>query len=284
MAGIYPKPIILPQQTTPANPPANSLAIYPKSDGKFYQLDSAGVESLLVPAGIGPQLVLVYKVATADKTFVKANYPGLSAIRVRVQGGGGGGAGVLGASSQAGAGAGGSGGGYAESLFSDLTDLPETVTVVVGSGGAAGTSSSTAGSAGGESYFMNSGAFAVRAPGGNGAVASSTSATLPRVVGGTVASGTNFNGEIVKRGSFASPGILCSTINGQAGSGGDSFLGTGGLGPSYATAGALAGTAGGTYGGGGSGAIVLNSTLGRSGGDGAPGVVIVELYMIDPNV
>src|SRR5580765_4574994 len=35
------------QIATPANPPAGSLRLYPKSDGKYYQLDSAGNEMII---------------------------------------------------------------------------------------------------------------------------------------------------------------------------------------------------------------------------------------------
>lgn len=37
-------PVEIVQQATPANPPAGTNLIYPKSDEKFYRLSSAGVE------------------------------------------------------------------------------------------------------------------------------------------------------------------------------------------------------------------------------------------------
>jgi hypothetical protein len=41
---IVPAPIQQTQIVTPANPPSGSMRLYPKADGNFYKLDSAGVE------------------------------------------------------------------------------------------------------------------------------------------------------------------------------------------------------------------------------------------------
>lgn len=48
---IVPAPIQQTQIVTPANPPTGSLKLYPKADGNFYKLDSAGVEVALGGAG-----------------------------------------------------------------------------------------------------------------------------------------------------------------------------------------------------------------------------------------
>ncbi|GBR25504.1 hypothetical protein AA0616_2994 [Komagataeibacter nataicola NRIC 0616] len=69
--------------------------------------------------------------------------------------------------------------------------------------------------------------------------------------------------------------ITFSKSNGKSGDGGDTPLGTGGPGNGLAGAGAN-GTG---YGSGGSGASVgYNQSVGQAGGQGMPGVVIIEEY------
>ena len=48
------------QQSTPANPPAGSNKIYPKSDEKFYVLTSGGIESQLGAGGGGGGISVVF--------------------------------------------------------------------------------------------------------------------------------------------------------------------------------------------------------------------------------
>jgi hypothetical protein len=194
---------------------------------------------------------------TSSGTFTKADYPWLRAIKVKVQAGGSGGAGRAASNNS---GAGGAGGGYAERFFSDIASLSSSVTVTVGAGGAGGAAGNNNGAVGGVSSFGNVGdAWRTRATGGE--IGTSTAE------GGGGGVGTHGSlliaGQAGGRGQNGSPE--------SPGVGGSSHLGGGGR-----VAGASAGFSGGIYGGGGGGASVTGSNL--AGGNGAPGIVIVELY------
>jgi hypothetical protein len=214
---------------------------------------------------------------TSSGTFTKATYPWLRAIRVKCQGAGGGGGGArLSTGSDVSAGGGGAGGGCAESFITNIAGLDASVTVTRGGGGAGG-SGDAAGSAGGNSSFGD----AVIGNGGGGGARVSRVALMQSVDGGNGGGGT---GDVVFVGSGAGAGLACF-ISGQTnsgstgvtgGNGGGSFLGGGARSRSSAGGGA----GGGLYGGGGSGACanIFNTTVDFAGGNGANGIVIVELY------
>jgi hypothetical protein len=200
--------------------------------------------------------------------FLKANFPGLKKVRAQVQGGGGagGGAGATAASQTAAAG-GGQAGAYAESWL-DASSLAASVTCTVGTGGV-GVSGGTGGN-GNQSSF---GAHVV-APGGNGAVSGGGGGTTFGQAGGQ---GTQvMTGEIQIQGGPGNHGARLGTIAGQriGGVGGGSPLGTGGFGGS-----ATAGGVGTGYGSGGGGATNDPSLGAKAGGNGAAGVVILDLYV-----
>jgi hypothetical protein len=67
---------------------------------------------------------------------------------------------------------------------------------------------------------------------------------------------------------------MLTQVIGAAGHGGSSRVGDGGVGP--ITSSTNGGAAGG-YGAGGAGAILITSGL-RSGGDGSPGLIVIEEY------
>lgn len=197
---------------------------------------------------------------TSSGTFTKADYPWLRAVRARVQAGGGGAA----SSPNPGGSPGGGGGEYAET-FIEVADLATSETVTVGAGGAGGNGSSgvnTPGSNGGNSSF---GAHAV-ANGGEG-----TPSTYRGGLGGS--GGTGDFTAAGQGGGAGHPGEISGTI--MSGQGGASHLGGGGRGQGNTTHG---GTAGGLYGGGGGGSGRTGTGGSVSGGNGADGVVIVELY------
>jgi hypothetical protein len=195
---------------------------------------------------------------TSSGTFSKASYPWLRAIRIKVQGGGGGGAGRS-ASNRSGGG--GGGGGYAERFFTDIGVLEASVTVTVGAGGNGGAAGENNGSVGGASRFGSAGnAWDTRATGGNG------TNNFQDSEGG----GIGTNGDLLIGGSGGGRGSGGSPEH--PGTGGASFMGGGGA-PARGSEGGRPGL---NYGGGGGGASVVSTA--RSGGNGAPGIVIVELY------
>lgn len=207
---------------------------------------------------------------TSSGTFDKADYPWLRAVRVRLVGGGGGGGGAAATSGSEWAGSGGgSAGGYAEGLVA-VDDLATAETVTVGPGGAGGAAGGNAGSAGGASSF---GAH-VSADGGGGG--SHLGPITYSIVTDAVSGGQGTAGDILSRGGSGNVGILLSgpTFGGAGGGGGDSLLGAG----ARDRAGHGDGLDADAFGGGGGGARNGSSQPARSGGNGADGVVIVELY------
>ena len=221
----------------------------------------------------GLQQVLYY---TSSGTFAKADYPWLRAIRVKCQGAGGGGGGAgatVGHPIQAGGR--GTGGSYAESFITDIASLPSSVTVTRGAGGAGGAAGSNVGSAGGSSSF---GTLVVGLGGLNGGTTS---------FGGTPIwnSGDNIGqfsgtGSLVIPGGPSVTGMSLSFTAVIGGAGGDSFLGRGANSiKTFADNQGNNGQAGFGYGSGGGGGLnSRNTSTARTGGTGANGIVIVELY------
>lgn len=214
---------------------------------------------------------------TSSGTFTKAD-PfgsgdiGLRAIRVRLCGGGGGGGGVP---AQAGAAGGGGGGGaYAESFLTNIGSLASSETVTVGGLGSGGAAGSNAGSTGGTTSFGS----LVSANGGGGGPTSPTSATNRRGGdGGTGASSAS--GDFVILGGRGGTGLQPNSAIPVGGHGGSSFLGT--LGGMHHSDSGIAYNAPGIpaagYGAGGSAASSVGNS--RAGGNGAPGIVIVDCYV-----
>jgi hypothetical protein len=202
---------------------------------------------------------------TSNDTFEKADYPGLYGVRVRACGGGGagGGANTTGAG-QAAVGGGGGGGGYAESVIL-ASALASSETVTVGAGGVFGVS------AAGHSSFGS------HVQGNGGGVGSTSSAITTSNIGANPGSGGGGTGDLVVAGGsgFSGPLFNNSVLTGK---GGTSFLGAG----ANATR-TISGTNGnnapaGSIGGGGAGGANTSSQgTSRDGGDGAAGIVIVEV-------
>jgi len=196
---------------------------------------------------------------TSNGTFVKANYPWLRAIRVRCVGGGGGGGGSEGVAA---GGSGGGGGAYAESFITDIAGLDASVTVTRGGGGAGTTG------AGNNGEVSSFGSLVTANPGGFGA---------RNVVGQP---GTTGVGDIIFAGTGGSIGSRDTTTTDSSrqwgGAGGSSHLGGGGAGQVPGAAN-NDGNPGGLYGGGGGGART-DQSFNRTGGAGANGIVIVDLF------
>jgi hypothetical protein len=209
---------------------------------------------------------------TSSGTFTKASYPWLRAVRVKCVGGGGGGGGLSSVSgSDLAASGAGAGGNYAESFITDIAGLSASVTVTRGAGGA-GRSGNNTGFAGGTTSF---GALVQAGGGGGGAGDAGGSNT--NSAGGGSPSGT-LTGDITVEGQHGSPGYrYSSTVIRFGGNGGSSGMGMGAGRPNNNIA-SGDGVSGRLYGGGGSGTNSIGSSVARTGGDGANGIVVVELY------
>ena len=213
------------------------------------------------------------EIFTSGGTWTKADYPWAKWVRVRVVAGGGGGGGCPTTGSGAmGVSGGGGGGGYGESTLS-VDDLGTTETVTVGTGGAGGAAGAN-GSTGNASSF---GSHVVTAGGGGGGY-SNASAAPTGALGGDA--GTASAGQIQLNGSGGSTGkgfgyLVSNQGFGGAGGAGGGSVGGGGTDDRRVGEGAKAGS---SYGGGGSGTAVLQSTTGVTGGAGATGVVIAEMF------
>jgi hypothetical protein len=199
-------------------------------------------------------------------TFTKAEYPWLAAVRVKCQGGGGGGGGApTTGANQVSAGSGGSGGGYAESfLLASAVGATETVTVGAGGTGV----NNTNGNDGGGSSF---GALLVTGGGRGGGflAAATTNGVLAGLDGGTATVGD------IRVPGDSSGGAIRIPPASMSGNGGSSVLGSSGRGGFTDTS----GFDGFGFGGGGGGARRHPSnTANLKGGDGAPGIVILDLY------
>ena len=216
---------------------------------------------------------------TSSGNFVKAD-PfgtgdiGLRAIRVRMVGGGGGGGGApTTGAGQASIATGGGGACYAE-RFILASALASSETVTVGSGGSGGAEGANNGSNGGTSEF---GAFLTAGGGGLGrAVSAQTPPThQPRGgTGGTAVTGHDFRifGSAAANGFIVSATIVFPTLPGA------SHLGAM-RGENGTTTGAN-GAAGHPFGGGGTGGLnAENQSTARSGGNGAGGIVIIDIYV-----
>jgi hypothetical protein len=217
--------------------------------------DGAGWASVGGGTGFSFQERVVF---TADGTFSKASYPYLRAIRVKLVGGGGGGGSASAIEACAG---GGGGGGFADGFITDIAGLDSGVTITVGEGGAAGVSSGNGGDGGSSSFGT-----AISATGGSGGQGRTTAGGG---IGGSP--GTGSGGDININGQSGFTGLAVTPR--QAGRGGDSQFGRGGV--QFGTA--SNGITGNGFGGGGSGGVANSATV-RTGGTGADGVVILELF------
>ena len=197
---------------------------------------------------------------TSSGTFAKADYPGARAVKVRVRGGGGAGGGVNAtAGGESAEGGGGGQGGFAEDII-PVASLSSSVTVTVGAGGT-GSAAATGGTGGASSFGS-----LVAANGGAGGGAGIPVGGTASAVGG--AGGAGSAGSVQLRGEYGQVGRVSS--------GNVHMNGNGGGGTSAPTT-STTGTDATTPGAGGSGAISGNSQPNRRGGNGGPGLVLVEV-------
>jgi hypothetical protein len=234
--------------------PNTGQVVFIEDIAVYQWYNGAGWVVFLDPDGTG-YVFQEQVIFTSTGDFEKADYPYLKAIRARVVGGGGGGGSAQNTDACAG---GGGAGGYSEKFYTDMSLVPASFSVLVGAGGAGGGGTGTAG---GTSDFLYN-----NATGGAGGVGTTTTTAGVGGVGGVGAGGDiNVNGQ---------PGFTGMLMNPrQAGRGGDSEFGRGGV----QTGTASPGAGGNGYGAGGSGGVANNSTV-RAGGAGSAGIVILDLF------
>jgi hypothetical protein len=210
-------------------------------------------------------------------TFTKADYVGLSAVKVKcVSGGGGSGGAATTAAGQGAASGGGAGGTYAEAfLLAD--ELGDSETITVGVGGTAGAAGANAGGDGGDTSF---GTLCIASGGtGTGSGGATATATTTGAAGGSNNPATSV-GDLIVAGQEGSDGRHLSTgerVNDAVG--GASGMGWG-YGRSESNVTASAGGLGGQkYGGGASGAHNQASQTQVAGATGGDGICVVEVYV-----
>ena len=262
-------------QGTPAGSP--SAPATPDNAISLATVAVAALASSIVDANITDTRTFIqnksYELVTytSNGTFTRADYPWAKRIKVTCigAGGGAGGAGATGVGQCSAAGGGGGGGAGIRDF--DITDIGASVTVTVGTGGAGGNSGS--GSSGGNSTFST-----VTGGGGGAGTTSGVFANNAGMVhqGGNGGGG---NGDIQLRGGPGGNGISTTTGRGFGGDGGQAALGgaTRSI-VSTSTSGSAAGQDGEFAGAGGAGAHNGSSKAANPGGDGADGLVIVEVF------
>lgn len=230
-------------------------------------IDSSGV-----PASGAQKQIVTF---TASGTFTKASYPWATNAKITVVGGGGAGGGAEGTGLNDMSG--GSGGGAGGTAIVQVTtaSLAASETVTIGAGGA-GVSAAN----GGNGATTSFGTIAV-ATGGNGGLFGLDIGANRTYDGGSGGIGTT--GTLLMAGSAGTPAILLAASPNEpciAGGGGLSSFGGSGRETTWNQSTASFGQngeAGPVPGAGGGGAASFEVGTNRLGGDGADGIVVIEL-------
>lgn len=208
-------------------------------------------------------------VHTSTSTFDRTDYPGAAKLFVQCVGGGGGGGGhgSTGASGNASSGGGGGGGYSSEWLtVADLTNDEEDVTVgAAGSAGSGGNGGNGGTSSFGDTPYLS-------ASGGDGGTGGTNTASGHEFAGGGQG-GIGSSGTMNLRGDDGGNGVCLEGLRTVTGHGGGTvFAGK------QAQANNAGGSAGHDYGGGGAGASSAANESPKTGGAGAAGVVIIDVW------
>lgn len=242
-----------------------------KGTGPAELLPVAAIGQALVAAGVvsppgagGSTNYYGRRIITSTQTYTPTT--GVTSILATIIGAGGAGGGAAATSStQQSEGAGGGAGGLAQKY---MTSGFAGVTVTIGAAGVGGTG---AGGNGGNSSF---GAVLTANGGTGGGAGVTTDIGVAGGAGGTATGGDlNLTG---RRGWFSS--VLLNGGDAISGAGADAPLGLGSAGAAIQSSTTSAGSAGSGYGAGGSGAANGASQSAASGGNGAPGVCIIDEY------
>ncbi|MDE2342909.1 MAG: hypothetical protein KGL63_05870 [Betaproteobacteria bacterium] len=208
--------------------------------------------------------LLNVQILTASGQYTKT--PGAEAALILGCGGGGGGGSVIATSNAAGAGGGG-GSGAAGLLWIPQGLADEAV--VIGSGGAGGVNGNS-GTDGGESSFGANAQWPGGTGGGSSTDGNTAHASAAGGPGGLTPVGITFG----SNGAPGEGGFIFSATSGRGGSGANSLFGGGAIDNALSATGSSQGANGNGYGSGGAGGISVNSSA-ASGGNGAPGCLIV---------
>jgi len=262
-----------PMRLIPSSEPtgANGVIYYDSTLNKFRCYENGAWKDCITTAVNNVRV----DVFTSNGTWFKP--AGAKFVKVIVTGGGGGGGTATCSDNTCeSAGSGGGAGATTIKIFS-AEDLPDSVNVTVGAGGAGGTGSGGSGSDGGNSSF---GDF-VTANGGRGAIGTPST-------GGTCAAGfgepgeggaASTNGDINLAGGDGSAPKSCVAENAVGGEGGASYWGEGGQGGNANLAEISDGKNGIAWGSGGGGGAIVDVADTANGGNGAGGVVVVYSYV-----
>lgn len=245
----------------------NTKISYVYSSGSWVAVVSREAVDAVLPIdteGYSYKSTITY---TSSGSFTKASYSWLRAVKVICVGGGGSGGGVNGAASGVGYAPGGGGGAYAEK-FLLVAQLGATETVTV-----AGITAGVNGDSGIDGDSSSFGSLVAATGGAGGSVMNATTASNT-LAGGDGGDSAFCTGDIKISGGAGTVGKVTSGVGVLAGAGGASARGYGMGARALTTTGD--GNSGLSYGSGGSGAI--GSSVDKAGGDGGPGIVIVELY------
>lgn len=281
---------------TPDTLTADLTSVLRYTAGEWRIISSLGVTG----GGSGPS----YEILTASQTWNKpTGYADDAMVRIQLWGGGGGGG--RGARGIANTGAGGGGGGGYIEQWMRIADIPTSVLITIGSGGAGQTGASGSGASGGNTTFgslltaygggggggQNTGAAAASGGGGGELTAGGNASLATPGTGGAIggAVGTISAGlsalTIFGGGSGGGNGIGGSAVFGGGGGGGSQnaviaggnsvFGGAGGASNFGATSGSPGVAPGGGGGGCGSGAAATGAGV---GGNGARGECRITIF------
>lgn len=238
------------------------MAVYHQTDNYLGVFDGSAFLPLAAP--LSPTLVKF----EANGSFVKADHPWAHRYKLRIKGGGGSGGGAAATSGTEHAEGGGGGSGEYVEKTGNISDLPTSVTVTIGAGGAASSAGGN-GNAGGTTSF---GSIA-DAGGGGGGTAGPASSTAAGVTGGSGGTGGTGGGVHIP-GERGGTGRVIGGSAVKANHGGGGPL-SGSVSSGVTTSSGVAGQA---YGGGSTGATNGTTQSARASLAGAAGVVILELY------
>lgn len=258
--------------------PSEGMVCY-LADTNYVQVyDGSAWNNVITAAGVANSRVERVEYTTTG-TFVKASYPWAKYAKITVVGGGGAGGGTTSTTAgQGSVGGGGGGGGWAVKTV-EVSTLAASETVTVGAGGT-GVLNADGNDGTGSSF----GTLVVAGPGlGGDHIYSAGPIYGVTAFGGDGGIGTA--GDDLGKGTSGFFGYLFETVNptviGWLGGGGQSFFGSNNesLGNITTVSGFLVhgGQDGLVPGAGGQGSGAINFAANQVGGDGADGIVIVEL-------
>lgn len=250
----------------PATVASNVTWTLPSADGTDGQKLSTNGSGVLSWTASVPNIT--YLTSGTSATYTPTT--GTKAIYVEVIGAGGGGGGATGnvTTDYGCVAGGGASGAYCAKL---ITNLAQTFTYSVGTGGNGGAAGNFSGTTGGTSSFVASVTGTLTAQGGGGSSGRTATTTT---VGNPGVAGTASGGDINVSSDRGSAGGYVSGLTLNSVSGGVSGFSAGLANSSNATA-----TTNTEYGGGGAGAGTNENATSRAGGGGANGVIrITEFF------